>query len=195
MRRSILTLLAAVSPLAAQAADLGAIFPADEAVCYAQDFDAAYLEAHPTQRVTSMRIVRPLDPALQRLEAEEKEGYNAKGSNLTAVAFARIGVRVRKTGSRLWSGYCSCHQFRDGRTRCSSGECDGGAMAIAATDNGGATVYFDPDASNQSHFVVVGCDDSPPEHGAISFSIETDSAPFLLERVPMAQCDEIDMTR
>lgn len=190
MRRSTLSLLAAVSPIAVQAADLGAIFPPDEAVCYARDFDAAYLEAHPKQTVTSMRIVRPFDPALQRLEAEEKEG-----TEWTNVAFARIGVRVRKTGSQMWSGYFSCHQFRDGRTHCSSGECDGGAMAIDATDNGGATVSFDPDASYQSHFVVVGCDDSLPGYGAISFSIETDNVPFLLERVPMAQCDEIDMTR
>jgi hypothetical protein len=195
MRRNVLAFLAAASPLAAQAADLGTIFPADEAVCYAQDFDAAYLEQHPTQKVTSMRIVRPLDPTLRRSEEEEKEGANASGNNTTAVAFAKIGVRVRKTGSKWWSGYFSCVQFRDGRTHCSSGECDGGAMAIDAPGNGGATVYFDPDASNQTHFVVVGCDDSPPEHGAIFFSIETDSAPFLLERVPMADCAGVDLTR
>jgi hypothetical protein len=189
-----LVLLVAASPLAAQAADLGAIFPVDEAVCYAQDFDAAYLEQHPTQKVTSMRIVRHGDAALRKSEAEEKESANATGSNLTAVVFARIGVRVRKTGPRMWSGYFSCVQFRDGRTHCSSGECDGGAMAIDATDNFGATVYFDPDASNQSHFVVIGCD-SAPEQGAIFFSIETDRAPFLLERVPMAQCDGVDITQ
>lgn len=68
-------------------------------------------------------------------------------------------------------------------------------MAIDATDNGGAIVSFDADASNQSHFTVVGCDDAPPEYGSITFSIKTDSAPFLLERVPMAQCDGVDLTR
>lgn len=195
MRGNILTLLAAALPLAVQAADLETLFPRDEAVCYARDFDAAYLEQHPKQRVTSMRIVRPADPALQRSETEEKENLNASGNNATAVAFAKIGVRVRKTGSRMWSGYFSCYQSRDGRTDCSSGECDGGGMLIDASASGGATVYFDPDpGSYKRYFVVVGCDSSP-EQGAISFSIETDSAPFLLERVPMAQCAEVDVTR
>lgn len=126
MRRSVLALLAAASPLVAKAADLDTIFPRDEAACYARDFDAAYLEQHPKQKVTSMRIVRPRDAALQKVEAEEKENLNASGNNTTAVAIAKIGVRVRKTGSKMWSGYFSCHQSRDGRKRCSSGECDGG---------------------------------------------------------------------
>lgn len=99
-----MALLAAASPLAARAADLEAVFPRDEAVCYARGFDAAYLERHPKQRLTSMRIVRPRDAALQRSEAEEKENLNASGNNATADTFAKIGVRVRKTGSRMWSG-------------------------------------------------------------------------------------------
>lgn len=195
MRREVLVLLAAVSPLAAQAAELATIFPRDEAVCYARDFDAAYLEKHPAQKVTSMRIVRRSDPALQRSEEEEKENLNASGNNDTAVAFATIGVTVRKTGSKMWTGHFSCYQSRDGRKHCSSGECDGGGMLIDAMDDGGATVYFDPDpGSYQRYFVVVGCDDSP-EQGAISFSIKTDSAPFLLERVPMAECARVDVIR
>ena len=65
---------------------------------------------------------------------------------------------------------------------------------IDAMDDG-ATVYFDPDpGSYQRYFVVVGCDDSP-EQGAISFSIKTDSAPFLLERVTMVECARVDVTR
>lgn len=187
MRRGALAVLAALWPVAVAAADLEALFPPDEAVCYARDYDAAYLERHPEQRVTSMRIVRPLDPALQRLEAEERENLDTTG-----VALARIGVTLRSTGSEMWTGYFSCTQSKDGRKSCSSGECDGGAMMIEASP-GGATVYFDPDpASYRRHFVVVGCD-SAPESGSIAFSIETDSAPFLLERVPLSQCGGVDV--
>lgn len=176
-------------PVSGGADELALLFPPDRTVCYARDYDAAHLARHPGQRVTAMRVVRRATPRTRRNEAEEL----ASAKHLTGVAFARIAIRLRETKSRLWSGYFSCTASRDGRMRCSSGECDGGAMMIQAAPGGGLRVYLDPASdSDAQHFTVVGCD-SAPNGQSISLSIKTDSTPFLLKRASLAQCRRVGL--
>lgn len=99
-------------------------------------------------------IVRPVDPALLRMEAKEMENHQS-----TAAAFARIGVTLRDTGSRVWSGYFKCTKSKDGRKILHVRRMRQGGMMIDALVDGGTNVHVDPDpSSDQRHFVVLGCD-------------------------------------
>jgi hypothetical protein len=121
--------------------ELEALFPPNQATCYAMRFDAAWLAAHPDQSVVAIRVMRGY-PSLR--ESDETSGQGEWPSMP-----AQLIVTFRDTGEnatpRQYGAEVECRADREGAP-------DAKARCVIACDGGG----FIPtrDADGAMHFAI-----------------------------------------
>lgn len=150
-------------------AELEALFPKGETACFARRYDAAHLERHPTQGVTSVRLMRGFQQV--REDAFGDEG----------LVHADLIVTHRDAGERRVLAGASCRAQEDGTILCSLEACGG---AFALTRQGADAIAIGGGAIGDHMTVAGDCGD-----GDKRSLMEGEDDRFLhLQRAPMTAC-------
>lgn len=176
-----LTTPLATSPTATIAETRPPIFTADRDACFGRVYDTAHLKAHPRQKVTSIHVLRALEP---RHEAENwtpdarAEALRSFREDGQATVTALVSFRDRKT---TFHNSLSCDRETHEGVRCMI-ECDGGSFRLARA--GGDSLLL----HNNGFVLVGGCGEEVEESQERFFDPGADDKVFRLDARPVAAC-------
>ena len=173
--------LAGAWPTAAVTETRPPIFTADRDACFGRIYDAAHLKAHPRQKVTSIHVLRALEP---RREAENwnpdarEEALRSFREEGQTIVTALVNFRDRKT---TFHNSLSCDRETREGVRCMI-ECDGGSFRLARTAGNSLLLH------NNGFVLVGGCGEEVEEGQERFFDPGADDKVFRLDSRPVAAC-------
>jgi hypothetical protein len=172
---SLAATLALAIPAAAQ------LFTAEQEACFGRVYDRAHLASHPSQKVTSLHVFRPVGdrPQAENWKPSRRdEAIKQFRENGQAQVEAFVTFRDRKGYFHNW---LTCNKETNAGARCYI-ECDGGSFDLRRESAG--TVLL-----NNGGFVLVGgCGEDVEATEEVYFSPGQDDKMFRLEPKAAAVC-------
>src|SRR5262249_27797777 len=181
MRIGATLLLTLTTALPAAAQTREPLLIADQEACFGRVYDRQHLASRPSQKVTSLHILRPLG---ERPEAENWQATRRdeaiKQFRETGEAEVQAFVAFRDRKGYFYNWLTCAKESSNGMTCFIS--CDGGSFELKRESGGTALL------TNNGFVLVGGCGGDVEATGEVLFSPGRTDKAFRLEQKPVAAC-------